>query len=153
MSNSRISRGERIMIFGSFADAVSLHMFGVRPVYEFGIEPPEGICGSTEEDDSKTNTRSGRLHCNRVDDQGHRRDYENNRSERISGYAIRASSIWKAFAVDENACCRECIKNPADKNHVGQELLIRSARGQHHGPQSRRTNGECRCAKSRMDSR
>src|SRR5260370_6334522 len=141
------------MMSGLFADAIPLFMVGGHSFRELRGAPPEGICGSPEKHDSKTNTGSDWLHCNRVGNQGHGRDYENDWSERISWYAIRASGIWRTFAIDENACRGKRIKNPADKDHVGQQLLIGSARGEHHGPQSRRADGECRCSKSRMDAR
>src|SRR6266852_8268371 len=124
-----------------------------RPRCELRGAPPEGIRGSTEKHDSNSNTGSDWLHCNRVGNQGHGRSYENDWSERISWYAIRTSGIRRAFAVNENACRCKRIKNPADKNHVGQELLIRSARSEHQRPQSRRANGESGRSKPRMDSR
>ena len=47
--------------------------------YSFGElhgAPPEEIGRGPEKHDAKTDTGSGRLHCNRVGNQGHGRSYE-----------------------------------------------------------------------------
>src|SRR5712692_727329 len=86
------------MISGSFADGVPSFMLGGYSFCELRGAPPEGICGSPEKHDSKTNTRSGRLHCNGVGNQGQCGDYENDWSERISRYAVRANGIRRALS-------------------------------------------------------
>src|ERR1700757_1297426 len=108
----------RIRMPGSFTDATPSDILATFLTRQFCAAPPEGVGGSTEKNDSETNSGTNRLCCYRVGNQGRCRQNEDDRSPRISGHAIRPHSVGGSFAVDKDAGCGKPIKYPANKNNI-----------------------------------